>query len=96
MKTCKQLSEEVIQKIEKENAARERRRKITRNVITASLMLGVLIPTGVYLGTSKDINPLRPLSKPSREDTQPLPEEDSSSSPQAFVNDGGVYVITLS
>ena len=96
MTTCKQLSEEVMQKIEKENEARARRRKIVRNVATASLMLGVLIPTGIYFGTSEKFDHFRPLSKPSREETQPLPDDDLSASPQSFANDGGMYVITLS
>ena len=86
MKTSKQLSEEVFEKITKKNAERAQMKKQLQKVAIAVVVVGVLIPTSIYLGTIKQDNKNTPLSKPLEQSEQlPSSEENSSSiTPEQF------------
>lgn len=80
MKTSKQLSEEVLEKITKKNAERAQMKKALQKVAVAVIIVGVLVPASIYLGTTENFNKNAPLSKPLEQSEQlPSSEEDSSS-----------------
>lgn len=80
MKTSKQLSEEVLEKIARKNAERAKMKKIIQKTAVAVVIVGILIPTSVYLGSVEKYNKNQPLAKPFENDkSSPAPKEDSSS-----------------
>jgi hypothetical protein len=79
MKTSKQLSQEVLEKIAHKNEERAKMKKRLQKAAVAVVIVGVLIPTSVYLGTTEKFDKNTPLSKP-LEQSEQLPsssEEDS-------------------
>ncbi len=79
MKTSKQLSQEVLEKIAHKNEERAKMKKRLQKAAVAVVIVGVLIPTSVYLGATEKFDKNTPLSKP-LEQSEQLPsssEEDS-------------------
>lgn len=90
MKTSKQLSQEVLEKIAHKNEERAKMKKRLQKAAVAVVIVGVLIPTSLYLGTTEKFHKNTPLSKP-LEQSEPLPsasEEDSSIAPGEFEMSG--------
>ncbi len=92
MKTSKQLSQEVLEKIAHKNEERAKMKKRLQKAAVAVVIVSVLIPTSLYLGTTEKFDKNTPLSKP-LEQSEPLPsssEEDSSITPGEFQMSGEV------
>ena len=90
MKTSKQLSQEVLEKIAQKNEERAKMKKRLQKAAVAVVIVGVLIPTSLYLGSTEKFNKNTPLSKP-LEQSEQLPsasEEDTSVTPGEFQMSG--------
>ena len=96
MKTSKQLSEEILEKISKREAVRLRVRKRMRRVFAGVIMLCFLVPATVFFSMTEELNQYRPLSHPFEpKESEPFdPDEPPSENPQMWKNDDG-YQISL-
>ena len=85
MRSCEELTKEVLKKIEKKKAARAKLRARLQAVAAIVLVIGVFVPAAMYLVGGEDGNRFAPLAKP-YEDSSPLQEENDSSSnaPEAY------------
>ena len=79
MKTSKQLSQEVLEKIAHKNEERAKMKKRLQKAAVAVVIVGVLIPTSVYLGTTEKFDKNTPLSKP-LEQSEQLPSSSEENS----------------
>lgn len=94
MKTSKQLSEQVFEKISKYEDMRLQFRKKVRKTFAVCMMLGFLVPTAVYFSMTEELNHDQPLSFPFVEEEIPFdPDETPNDFPENDLS-GGV-VVTL-
>jgi hypothetical protein len=90
MKTCKDLSQEIMEKIQRKERARLRIKKCVRRVVSVAIIVGFLIPATLFSITD-ELGKYRPLSFPFEKkepiDPEQQPENESrvdKDAPRAF------------
>lgn len=88
MKTSKQLSEEIFQKIQEKEETKARVQKNVRHAFVFTALFGILIPTAVIYATNENFNHEKPLSYPSVKEETPF-DPDESNDPMLFYGGNG-------
>lgn len=94
MKTDKEVSREVTEKITKLEALRLRARKRAKQIMVAVIMVGFLIPATVHFVTTEELNHPLQYAPPASEtpfDPDVIPED----STETFYYDDGVEQIEV-
>lgn len=100
MKTSKQHSEEIFEKIAKREAAKVRVKKRALRVFAFSIMFGFLVPFALFFSMNEELHEYRPLAHPfdpphSEEQTPFEPDEYSPDVPQTDKNGNGFDVVAI-
>ena len=77
MKTSKETSKEIMEKIEERKFLRMQIHKRVRRVCAAAIVFGFLIPTTLF-SITEDFNPNRPLSQPFEQEEEKKDEEEQN------------------
>ena len=81
MKTTKQLSDEIFEKINARETARLQTKKRVKRIFASCLIFGFLTPVAMHFATTEELNHEQPLSILPSEDLPfdpDLPNEDST------------------
>ncbi len=93
MKTSKQLSEQVFEKISKYENMRLQFRKKVRKTFAVCIMLGFLLPTAVYFSITEQLNHDQPLSFPFTEEIPFDPDETPQDIPENDLSGGVIATL---